>query len=218
MQNVLGSIIFQHVRWWKLIFLSLLIFPPHSEVYRQILLWKRVTMFDVQLIEWYFKIVIVPENISLIMLSVTGCWTTWTSWPPIYVLVRRSSLKRTSRPKNIYILTRYRNEFLSLPSQLSTPYQLGSLDCIGMYLYVESVRVTWFSVLWYRNHHISNKVWCQRLMILLSLAAFKSVAVIFLVCHKADVVLKTITCIPILWTLSWAMFFFFFFLHKENSL
>ena len=38
-------------------------------------------------------------------------------------------------------------------------------------------------------------------MILLSLAAFKSVAVIFLVCHTADVVLKKITCIPILWTL-----------------
>ena len=51
-------------------------------------------------------------------------------------------------------------------------------------------------------------------MILLSLAAFKTVAVIFLVCQIADVIVTAITCIPILWTLSKAIFF----LHIENSL
>ena len=120
------------MRWQKVIFLSLFIFPLHSEVYWLILLWKAVTMFDVQLIEWYFKIIIISENIRWIMLRATGCWATWTSWPPRYILVRRSSLKRTSRPNNI--LTRYWREFLSLPGQLSSLYQLGSLDCTGISL------------------------------------------------------------------------------------
>ena len=44
---------------------------------------------------------------------------------------------------------------------------------------------------------------------LLSLAAFNTVAVIFLVCQIADVILTRITCIPILWTLLCAKFFFY---------
>ena len=43
----------------------------------------------------------------------------------------------------------------------------------------------------------------------LSLVAFKTVAVIFLVRQIADVILTTITCIPTLWTLLCAKFFFY---------
>ena len=44
----------------------------------------------------------------------------------------------------------------------------------------------------------------------LSLAAFKTVAVIFLVCQIADVILTRIACIPILWTLLCAKFSVFY--------
>ena len=62
-------------------------------------------------------------------------------------------------------------------------------------------------------------------MILLSFSGSKTVPVIFLVCQKAGVILTTITCNPILWTLLCAIYIYiyiyiyiFFFLHKENSL
>ena len=69
---------------------------------------------------------------------------------------------------------------------------------------------------WYLNHHISNLVWYQCLMILLSLAAFKTVAVIFLVCQIVDVIWQQLHV-----SLYYEIYFvpsFFFFLHKENSL
>ena len=53
-------------------------------------------------------------------------------------------------------------------------------------------------------------------MILLSFAGFKTVPVIFLACQKAGVILKTITCNPILWTLLCVIYIFF--LRNENSL
>lgn len=54
-------------------------------------------------------------------------------------------------------------------------------------------------------------------MILLSFSGSKTVPVIFLVCQKAGVILTTITCNPILWTLLCAIYIYIF-LHKENSL
>ena len=60
-------------------------------------------------------------------------------------------------------------------------------------------------------------------MILLSFSGSKTVPVIFLVCQKAGVILTTITCNPILWTLLCAIYIYIYiyiyiFLHKENSL
>ena len=102
------------------------------------------------------------------------------------------------------------------------PLQRGSRDCIVTYLKVgayeshDSPLISESSYL-----HISNLVWCQRLMILLSFSGSKTVPVIFLVCQKAGVILTTITCNPILLTLLCAIYIYIYiyiFLHKENSL
>ena len=61
-------------------------------------------MFHVQLMEWYFKIVISSENI--IMLPVIGSVLDYSN---TNVLVEDGLLKSTSNPKTIL---RYRSEFL----------------------------------------------------------------------------------------------------------
>ena len=63
-------------------------------------------MFDLQLMERYFKIVIISENI--IVLLVIRCWTIRTSWPPGFLCDEALS-RVTSKAKNIL---RHRSEFL----------------------------------------------------------------------------------------------------------